>query len=110
MNEIPKYDLTILQGQDYSCDLIYAEDDETPVDVTGWTIQSYIRQFPEASDYFPFTCTADETGFHLTMAAAMTEKMTFSKGVYDVLLTDPDNENQTPLIYGQVSVKPRGTR
>ncbi len=110
MNDIPKYDLTIMQGQDYTVDLIYAEDDETPVDVTGWAVQSHLRQFPEASDYFPFTCTADMTGFHMSMTAAETEKITFSKGAYDVFVIDPDNEYRTPLIYGQVTVKPGGTR
>ncbi len=110
MNEIPKFDLTIMQGQDYSIDLIYTEDDETPVDMTGWKIWSHIRQYPEASDYFPFTCSADGTGFHLSMPASTTGNITFSKGVYDVFIADPDNENHTPLIYGQVTVKPGGTR
>ena len=110
MNEIPKYDLTIKQGEEYSVDFIYAQDDETPVDVTGWTIESHLRQYPHSADYFPFTCSADSTGFHMAMDDAITDQITFTKGVYDVFITDPEISKRTPLIYGQATIIPRTTR
>lgn len=110
MNDIPKYDLTIMQGQDYTIDLIYAEDDETPIDVTGWTIDSHLKQYPHALDYFPFNCTADESGFHLSLPKEETDQITFSKGFYDVFIIDPDNAKRTPLIYGAATIIPGSTR
>ena len=110
MNKLIKHDITLQQGQDYEIDLIYANDDETPIDVTGWTALSYIRQKPHSLDYFPFTCTADTSGFHLTMDKTLTDEIPFTKGVYDVIIINPDNNKKTPLIIGEVTIKPRSTR
>ena len=110
MNEIPKHDIKIKQGGDYSIDFIYTDDDENPIDLTNWTIFSHIRQTPQSYDYFPFTCSADENGIHLSLSKELTDEITFSKGFYDVFITDPNNEKRTPLIQGEVTIIPRSTR
>lgn len=107
---IPKHDITIYQGMDYSIDLIYAEDDETPIDVSEWNLDSHLRQTPESADYFEFIPVADEDGFHLSMPKEITNEITFSSGVYDVFITDPEYNIRTPLIYGSVTIIPRSTR
>lgn len=110
MTEELIYNLTIKQGEDYSVDFSYTEDDETPVDMTGWGIEAVIRDFPEANDFIPFTCTADETGFHLKMSRDLTNELTYSRGYYDLFITDPDNDNRVPLVSGRVSIIPRTSR
>ncbi len=110
MNKDLIYDLTIKQGEDYSIDFIYAEDDNTPVDLTGWTIESVIREYPEAYDRIDFFCTSDSEGIHLYLGHDSTNLLTYSKGYYDVFITDPDNERRTPFITGRVSIIPRVAR
>ena len=110
MKETLKHDLTIPVGADYQVDFIYEEDDGTVVDVSDWTVESQIREYPEANDCIEFTCTADEDGFHLTLSAEETEQLTFSQGVYDVFITSPSEIYRTKLVKGRVLVDPDTTR
>ena len=110
MKEDLKFDITIEQGSDFPLDLIYADDNETPVNVSGWIVESVIRE--SERDYYsvPFICSADNKGFHLSMSAARTNQLTFSNGVYDVFITDPQRQYRTRLISGKVTVIPNPAR
>ena len=103
------YDITIKAGADYSIDFDYTDDDEVSVDVSGWTVESQIREFPEAITYIGFTGTADENGFHLAMDDQTTSRLHFARGVYDVFITD-GNGIRAKLIEGHVTVIPEVTR
>lgn len=109
-NDQITHDLTIKVGEDYAVDMVYAEDDETPVSVSGWTVEAQVRQYEQDYDYVPFTCTADATGFHLTMAKEVTRKLTYTRGTYDVFVTDPDNTARSKLVEGRVYIIPEVTR
>lgn len=108
-DKIPVYDITIKAGRDYAIDFDYTDDDEVSVDVTGWTVEAQIREYPEAINAIPFVGTADENGYHLTMSAAVTSKLRFERGVYDVFITDGSG-TKSPLIEGHVTVIPEVTR
>ena len=103
------YDITIKAGVDYSIDFDYTDDDEVSVDVSGWTVESQIREYPEAINHIDFTGTADSTGFHLTMDGDTTSRLHFAMGVYDVFITD-GNGTRAKLIEGHVKVIPEVTR
>ena len=109
MEDTLVYDITIKAGVDYSIDFDYTDDDEVSVDVSGWTVESQIREFPEAITYIGFTGTADEHGFHLTMDSSTTSKLHFATGVYDVFITDQLGI-RAKLIEGHVKVLPEVTR
>lgn len=105
-----KYDLTINAGADYSIDFIYTDDDEVPVDVTGWTVEAQLRPFTEDSTHIDFVCTADTDGFHLALASGTTSEITYTSGVYDVFVTDPDDDYRTKLISGSANISLAVTR
>ena len=102
-NEVLKYDLTIKAGSDYQVDFIYTDDDEVPVDVSGWTVESQIREYTEALNAIAFEGTADENGYHLFMDAETTAALRFKTGVYDVFITDGSG-TRSPLIEGHVNI------
>lgn len=110
MKETPRHDIGIQPGSDYLIDFSYQEDDGTPVDVSAWTAESQIREYPEARDFLGFVCESDSTGFHLSLSAEDTKKLTFSRGVYDIFITDPDNTNRVKLVQGRVFVMRDTTR
>lgn len=110
INEEIKYDISVKCGADFEMDCIYAEDDETPIDMSGWVIESQLREFPEARDYFTFTASADESGIHLFMPYTDTLKIPYTRGVYDIFMTSPDNATRVKLISGRAFVEPRSTR
>jgi hypothetical protein len=103
------YDLTIKAGDNYSVDFDYTDDDEVSVDVSGWTVESQIREYPEAINAIAFTGTADASGYHLSMDAETTRKLRFAQGVYDVFITDGSGI-RSKLIEGHVTVIPEVTR
>lgn len=109
MNETPVYDLTIKAGSFYSIDFDYTDDDEVSVDVSGWTAESQIRQFAESLNSVAFSCSADATGFHLTMDEETTRELRFARGVYDVFIDDGSG-TRAKLIEGHVTVLPEVTR
>ena len=106
---ILEHDLTIKAGSEYIVDLVYADDDEQPVDVSGWSVESQIRNAADNFRSYPFTGTADEEGFHLTMSEVETRALRFAHGVYDVFITDPDGK-RWPLIQGSAEIIPEVTR
>ena len=110
INEQILYNISVEPGADYDIDYIYAEDDETPVDMSGWVIESQLREFPEAKDYFSFSTSADENGIHLHMPYTTTLKIPYTRGYYDVFMTDPDHNTRVKLISGRAFITPRATR
>ena len=110
MSESLKHDIHIECDADYKADFQLSEDDEkTIIDMTGWTAQAQLREYPEAIEYLPFACTADETGIHITMAHENTAKISYTRGHYDVFITDPDG-GRTKLIKGRAYIYPRAVR
>ena len=109
MSEAIKFDISINTATDYTIDFSPTEDDETPIDMTGWTAEAQLRQYPEAIDYLDFVCTADENGFHMSMDHDTTALITYSRGHYDLFITDPDNRREK-LAMGRAYIYPRTTR
>lgn len=110
-DDILRYEITIHPDEDYAMDIIYADDDGVPVDLTGWTVEAQLREFPESQDYLAFACTADSEKISLTMAHDLTAGISYSYGYYDVFITSPEPESiKTRLIGGRAYILPRSTR
>ena len=103
-------DLTLKRGADYAADIVIAEDNETPIDLTGYTAEAQIREFPESPDKEDFTCSVDSAGIHLSMAKETIDHIGYTQGRYDLFLTDPDNEIRTKLLQGNIFIVPEVTR
>lgn len=101
--EIPEVELTIHNGADYQVDLIYAEDDETPVDLTGWEAEAQLRSFPQDYIAYDFICSADQSGIHLSMDHEQTAAIPFAAGYWDCFITSPDGIRDK-LCRGEVTV------
>ena len=104
------YNITIKRGADYTVDVIVAEDDEAPIDLSGWTAEAQVREFPESNEAESFTCSVDVAGIHLTMPRSTVDRLGYTQGKYDLFITDPDNSSRTRLIHGIAYVIPEVTR
>lgn len=110
MNETIRFDITIDCGADYETDFQFTEDDEnTLIDMTGWSVEAQLREFPESRDCLDFTCSADTDGFHISMSGTDTAQIGYTLGFYDVFITDPYG-NRTKLVKGRAFITPRTTR
>ena len=108
MNEAIVYDITIQKKGDYHIDFLTEEDDGTPIDVSGYTVESHLREFPESNEYLEFTGIADETGIHLDMAHSDTAKIGYTRGYYDVFVSE--NGNREKFAMGRARIIPEVTR
>ena len=103
--EVPSFDMTIYAGADYHLDVVYSEDDIHPVDMSGWSVEATLRKFAEHNRGTEFRCSADANGIHLHMTADQTAAQDFIYGVYDVFVTDPDNNLRVKFIEGRAYVE-----
>lgn len=108
MSEAIIYNITIQKRGDYHIDFLTEEDDGTPIDVSGITVESHLREFPESNEYLPFTGTADETGIHLDMPHAVTAKIGYTRGYYDVFVSE--NGSREKFAIGIAKIIPEVTR
>lgn len=105
------YNITIHPGEDYQMDIVYADDDGTPVDMSGWGITAQLREFPEASDYIDFACQAESEKMTIAMSNQLTRSISYTFGYYDIFITSPAPEYvKTRLIGGKALIVPRITR
>lgn len=86
-----------------------------PVDVTGWTVRSQVRAIPSAEVVLHewsnanANVTLDPSGVTLHVAPEDSFAWTWLRGVYNILLTDLD-DNVYEIAQGSVSVDPSITR
>ena len=109
-DKVPNYDITIRAGGDYAIDFSYERDDGGVISMSGWTVKAQLRDFPQEYYAYDFTCSADSSGIHLTMGHAVTSKISFSQGCYDVFITAPDQSVRDKLIKGMAEIIPEVSR
>lgn len=104
------FDITIEAGSDYPLDISYTDDDDNPVDLTGWTIDACIREETGNRDCIPFRTWADSAGLHLFMSRERTAGFSYSRGIWDMFIMDPLLKTRTKLMHGRVDIKPDTAR
>lgn len=111
------YDILIEQGATFQRTFVWKDSNEDPVDITGYTARMQIRR-KKSSTTAEHEATTENGGITLgdtagtvaiTIAATDTADFSFSKGVYDLELVDPQGV-VTRLVEGGVEVNQEVTR
>jgi hypothetical protein len=104
--------LAVYIGSDFSENFRMVDENSLPVDLTGYSIKSQIKekQSQDASliETFNISVAATDGGFTLSLTDTQTSAITKKVGYYDVLLTDGDSID-TYAIFGQVTFVPTVT-
>ena len=106
--EVIQYDITINCGSDYAIDFETLEDDDSYINVESFSVESQLREFAESDDKISFTCTADGTGFHLSMPHDTTAKIPYTQGEYDVFIIK--DGHRTKFAEGRANIITEVTR
>lgn len=118
-----KYDFSIEQGSSFKLSMTYKNNDEVPIDITGWCarlvwttdegiLQSFITTNLDLSLY-KFTIDGPNGKIILQLPAATTNLFTFGTAKYDLELESPNEmyagggNEIIRLIYGTVTLKKR---
>ena len=109
MDEL-RFDIEIEAGSEYPLDVIYSDDDDIPVNMTGWTIEAEIKETSEDPEGYPFATWADANGYHLYLSGDRTAELTFPRGYWDMFITDPERRTRTKLLSGTVKILGDSTR
>jgi hypothetical protein len=111
-----KYDITIDQGAGFELLIVFTADGE-PVDFTGASARMHAREKVSSTETL-FELTSDDDDItlgglagtvKLTMPAADTAELTFSKGVYDLEIA-PAGREPYRLLEGSVYLSREVTR
>lgn len=108
-----KLDLEILKGSDYIKELTIAQQDLTPIDLTGWIIRAQVRKKrdKETDVIFEFTINYVDLAngrFNLEIDDITTDAIAVTNGFYDVLFTDPAGIDEY-YVYGDIKFLPTVT-
>lgn len=111
------YHLTIYQGASFSQNMIWQDQEEEPIDLTGYTARMMARASLGATSPFislttengGITLGGDEGTILLAMTAAQTEALTESVGLYDLELVAPGG-GVVRLLQGNITVNKEVTR
>ena len=103
------FDITVYRGEDVDIPFLVrtADDDDTPLDITGRTIVFTVAEKPESTvKLLQKTCThTDEAGGACTATIPATELLEIAGGVYyaDIWITDTGSGRM--LGYGRFTVR-----
>jgi hypothetical protein len=107
-----KANLVIDQGTDYSTSINLTDDDGNLVDLTGYSASSQIRKTPSSSNAVSFSVSVAEAQglVLLSLTDQQTSNLVPGRYVYDVLLTNNNNNLTSRILEGIVTVTPGVTR
>ena len=106
-------ELTVDQGSTFENSLDLLNDDGTPYNLTGCSLSSQIRK-----SYYSSNATANLTisivsavngNANITLNSATTTNITAGRYLYDVKLTDANN-NVTRIVEGILTITPQVTK
>lgn len=87
-----RYDDELQRRARYEMELQFEDDEENPIDLTGWTVASQIWNVNRTTKYLDFTVTYTNRvngEVKLSLTDVQTATLTVDKCYYDVLLTNP---------------------
>lgn len=105
-----KLNLVIDQGTTYSTSFLVNGDDGLPLNLSSYTINSYIRKTYTSSTYVAFNTSANSTGYvTLSLTSNASSNLVAGRYVYDVEAVSGSNTTSR-LVEGIVTVTPQVTR
>ncbi len=111
MNEIIKqHDIVFKTGEDFSLSFTWLDGEGNKKSLVNKTVYAQLRESPESGDYFDFICSHTGAGGEITLSLTheQTSEISFSKGVYDVFVSDGTTD--IPILSGNVFIIPSVTR
>lgn len=111
------YNLTIYQGASFSQNMIWQDQEQQPIDLTGYTARMMARTSVNAAEPFltlttengGITLGDDEGTIVLTLTATQTAALTETLGLYDLELIVPGG-GVVRLLQGNLTVSKEVTR
>jgi hypothetical protein len=102
--------IVIDQGTTFSLSVTLTNDDETPKDLTAYTVASQLRKSYYTNTFTAFTTSkVNLTGeISISLTAAQTAALKAGRYVYDIEIEDPSETVR--VIEGIVTVTPEVTR
>ena len=106
MPESAELNILIETGADFVMYKTIRDDQNNPIDLTGATIASHLREFAEAAECFEFACMHNGQGgkITVTMPKETTSQIAFASGVYDVKVTLADGFT-TYTLHGEAEIR-----
>lgn len=104
-----KANITIDQGATFSSGIDLLDDNDEPVDVTGYVARGQIRKHYSSSNAVNFTTTLSNGSLVISLTAIQTANITSGRYVYDLELVDAANTVMR-ILEGIVTVTPEVTR
>jgi hypothetical protein len=101
--------LFVDQGSDYTLTLTVKDDDGSPTDITGYTVEAYFQKWTGSNKVYKFTPTVtDATNGKLQIKLLGSESDDIPSGRYnyDVVINNSDNDITRRVIQGQVTLNP----
>ena len=111
MAEENKYNIKIECGADFVLPFTWYDDNGTPVNLTGATVEAQLRETSSSPDAYDFICTHNGVGGRIIIALQqeLTSQVSYSYGTYDVFVNLPGGGRKRPL-YGEVNVQDHVTK
>lgn len=111
------YNFTIEQGTTFSREIVWKDDQDNPIDVTGYTARMQIRSsvadatvlLELTSENGRITVGTTDGKFTLSITDADTTAITWASGVYDLEVIDGSSD-VTRLLKGTITVDKEVTR
>ena len=108
-----RHDMQIYQGETWTVSMEIKDVNDDPVDLTGYGAGFAIRSAPgdpvahaELTDAGGIVIDAPNGKLSITLTAAQTAALAFSRAVYDLFIESPGN-TITYLLYGDIGLIPR---
>ncbi len=106
--------LYIDQGTTFSTIIDLTNQDGSPLDLTGYTIQAQIRKSYQSSNYWNFTASvfglANAGKIRLQLAPSTSSSMRAGRYLYDVEITNSTTQDKFRVLEGIVVISPEITR
>jgi hypothetical protein len=85
------YNISLQRRADYSITLQFKDSTDTPINLTGWTVEAQVWNQGRTTKYADFTVTyTNRATGTIAIALSDTDTATFpNEAYYDVLLTNP---------------------
>jgi hypothetical protein len=105
-----KANIVIDQNATFNTEIDLTDENGNLLDLNGYTANSQIRRwYTSTNAAATFTVNLQSGAIFLSLTADSTANLVYGRYVYDVILTDPQN-NKTRVVEGIVTVTPGVTK
>jgi hypothetical protein len=106
-----KRNITIEQGTSFEMIVEVTDDDDNPIDYTGYEPVGNIRKNNESANSIVFDISIDINNLTVSLDASATVNAYPGKYIYDILVRDPSNHNSVEkIIEGVCLINPTASQ